>query len=68
LKNYAGTYESDKAKITELQQFVGRTCRWDVVESKKSYCEARTKQIETYSKIVKKYEQCIDTLKETAPQ
>jgi hypothetical protein len=27
LKNYAGTYESDKAKITELQQFVGRTCR-----------------------------------------
>ncbi len=27
LKNYAGTYESDKAKIAELQQFVGRNCR-----------------------------------------
>jgi hypothetical protein len=27
LKDYAGQYESDKAKIAELQQFVGRNCR-----------------------------------------
>lgn len=59
MNKYAGTYESDKAKVIELQQFVGRNCTWEVVESKKSYCEARKKQIITYSNQVKRYEQCL---------
>ncbi len=58
IKDYANSYLSDKAKVRELQQFVGRNCRGEVVESKKSYCDARTKQIETYTNLIKKYEQC----------
>ncbi|MEI6711753.1 MAG: hypothetical protein WCK88_06305 [bacterium] len=65
MKEYVGTYESDKAKIIELQQFVGRNCRGEVVTSKKSYCEARAKQIETYSSLVKRYEQCRDSVPTT---
>lgn len=60
VEDYSDSYTSDKAKIIELQQFVGRNCRGEIVESKKSYCEARTKQIETYTNLVEKYEQCVD--------
>lgn len=59
MRGYSNTYATDKAKIAELQQFVGRNCSGDIIESKKSYCDARKKQIVTYMNQVKKYEQCI---------
>jgi hypothetical protein len=31
-----------------------------VAEAKKAYCDARTKQLETYSALVKKYETCLN--------
>lgn len=68
VKDYAKTYPDDKSKMIEIQRFLGRNCTKDVVEAKKSYCEARTKQLETYSALVQKYEQCTNTLKETKPQ
>ncbi len=61
MREYADTYTTDKAKIIELQQFVGRNCRGDVVESKQSYCDAKKKQITTYSGQIKRYEQCINS-------
>jgi len=59
LENYAKIYESDKTKIAELKDFLRKDCRGEVVEAKKSYCDARTKQVVTYSNQVKKYEQCM---------
>lgn len=60
MTDYAKTYPSDKEKMIEIQRFVGRNCLRDVAESKKSYCEARSKQLETYSTLVKRYETCLN--------
>ncbi len=59
MKQYAVSYDSDRETLKELQQFVGRNCRGDVVESKQSYCEAKKKQIVTYTKQIQKYEKCL---------
>ena len=61
MRDYAETYPLDKAKIVELQQFITQNCTGKILESKKMYCEARAKQIDTYSKSVERYEKCTDT-------
>ena len=61
MRDYAETYPLDKAKIVELQDFVDQNCTGEVLESKKMYCEARAKQIKTYSKSVERYDTCIGT-------
>jgi len=62
MTEYAKTYPSDKEKMIEIQRFIGRNCSWDIAEAKKSYCDARAKQLETYSALVKKYETCLNTV------
>jgi hypothetical protein len=62
MKNYAKTYKNDKEKIIEIRDFLRKNCRGEIVEAKKSYCEAHTKQSETYTSRVKKYETCLNTI------
>lgn len=59
IKKYADVYESDKKTLANYREFIYKNCRGEVVESKKSYCDARKKQVTTYSKQVKRYEDCM---------